>query len=269
VDWISKHPAIGDVAEICQPAGAVGGVLGDLEHVHLLVVAEESVEAGEMGANEGRDVVEELWPQITFRRESQVLVPHFQVVLTPPPGYREARIPLSVPPSTAATSREYAKLQKNSKTAMYDGFYAEKRGHPTVITVAPPIQLFHPVFQEFLDRIDDPKFEPDEASLFFASALLPTASEIPPSEEVALYKLRPLLSSLLDRVVGTVVSGKRIPDGMTLKSITPHRIPLITLEYKRAFGEGGCDPSTQAAFSVREFLSSKEVRDFHAFSHLH
>ena len=186
-----------------------------------------------------------------------------------PSGYCEARIPLSLSPSTTATSTEYAKLQKNSKTAMYDGFYAEKRGHPTVITVAPPIQLFHPVFQEFLDRIDDPKFEPDEASLSFASALLPATSRIPRSEEVALQKLRPLLGNLLGRVVGTVVTGKLIPDGMTLKSVAAHWIPLITLEYKRAFSEGGCDPSTQAALSVREFLSSKEVRDFHAFSHLH
>lgn len=152
---------------------------------------------------------------------------------------------------------------------MYDGFYAEKSGHPTVITIAPPIQLFHPVFQEFLDRIDDPGFEPDEASLSFASALLPTASEIRSSEEAALSKLRPLLSKLLDRVVGTVAAGKRIPDGMTLKTIAGHWTPLITLEYKRAFGEGGCDPSTQAAFSVRNFLSSTEVRHFHAFSHLH
>ena len=152
---------------------------------------------------------------------------------------------------------------------MYDGLYTDKTGHPTVVTVAPPIQLFHSVFQEFLDRIDDPKFEPDEASLSFASALLPTTSEIPLSEEVALYKLRPLLSNLLGQVVGPAASGKWIPDGMALKSVTAHRIPLITLEYRRAFGEGGRDPSTRAAFSVREFLSSKEVRDFHAFSHLH
>ena len=49
-------------------------------NVHLLVVAEE-----EMAANEERDVVEELWPQATFRREPQVLVPNSQVGLTPHP----------------------------------------------------------------------------------------------------------------------------------------------------------------------------------------
>ena len=165
--------------------------------------------------------------------------PPFSRLFQTPSGYCEAKRPLPVPPPTAATPREYAKSQKNPKTAIYDGFYARNSGHPTVITVAPPIQIFHPGFQEFLDRIDDPNLEPDEAALSFVSELLPTASEIAPSEEIALYRLLPLLDSLLGRVVGTAAGGKRIPDGMTLKHINSHYTPLITLEYKRAFGEGG------------------------------
>ena len=80
MDWISKHPTIEHVAKFCQPTKTVSEVLGDHDHVHLLVVAEE-----EIGANEERDVVEELWPQVTFRREPQVLVPNSQVALTPHP----------------------------------------------------------------------------------------------------------------------------------------------------------------------------------------
>jgi len=33
-----------------------------------------------------------------------------------------------------------------------------------------------------------------------------------------------------------------------------NKIPLVCVEYKRVFGEGSCDPSVQAAYSVREFL---------------
>ena len=53
----------------------------------------------------------------------------------------------------------------------------------------------------------------------------PPPQRYPPSEEVTLYKLRPLLSNLLGRVVGPATSGEWIPDGMTLKSVTAHRIP--------------------------------------------
>jgi len=152
----------------------------------------------------------------------------------------------------------------------YDGFYAEKRGRQPIITIAPPIQIFHPVFQEFSDRIDSPTFKPDEVDLSFVSELMPLVSKIPPSEENALKKLLPLLGRLLGRHVGSVISTrKRTPDGMVLKTIDDHIVPLLTIEYKRAFGEGGCDPSTQASFSVREFLASDQVRGFHAFSHLH
>ena len=157
-------------------------------------------------------------------------------------------------------------MQKNSNTVTYDGFYADRRGQPPLITIAPPIQIFHPVFQEFSDRIDSPTFEPDEAALSIVSELMPLVSKIPPSEEHALEKLRPLLGCLLGRYVGSVSStGKRTPDGMVLKVADNYVVPLLTVEYKRAFGEGGCDPSTQASFSVREFLASAQVCGFYVF----
>ena len=51
----------------------------------------------------------------------------------------------------------------------------------------------------------------------------------------------------------------RTPDDTVtvLEAVGHHIVPLLTLEYKLAFGEGG-DPSTQAAFSVREFLVSDQ-----------
>ena len=174
---------------------------------------------------------------------------------------------MPVPPSTAATSREYAKLQKNSKTAVYDGYYARKQGpHPTVVTVAPPLRIFHPVFQEFVDRVNDPAFEPSDEVVSIISELTSTAAEIHPSEDRALLELRPLLSRLLGGFVGQVAStGTRSPDGMMLKQLGEWSAPLVCIEYKRAFGEGGCDPSTQASYSAREFLISPQVCGSHVF----
>ena len=173
---------------------------------------------------------------------------------------------MPVPPA-AATSRGCAKLQKNSKTAVYDGYYAHKQGlHPTVVTIAPPIQTFHQVFQEFVDRVNDPAFEPSDEVVSIISELMSTAAEIDPSEDKALLRLRPLLSRLLGGFVGQVTSiGTSTPDGMMLKQPDERAASLVCIEYKRAFGEGGYDPSTQASYSVREFLVSPQVRGFHMF----
>ena len=181
-----------------------------------------------------------------------------------PSGFREGKALLSTSPSTAAISREYAKLQKNSKTAIHDGFYACKQPpHPTVVTIAPPVQIFHPVFQEFLDRVDSPTFQPDEEVLSIVSKLMPTVTEIHPSEYNAFANLRPLFTKLLGGYVGPVIStGTRILDSVRFKQLGEYLVPLVCIEYERAFGEGGCDPLDQASYSIREFLVSPEVRGF-------
>lgn len=63
-------------------------------------------------------------------------------------------MPIPVPPIDVT----YAELQKNQKTATYDVY---EQGL-TAVTIAPPVQMSHPIFQEFLDRIDDPAFQPDQ-----------------------------------------------------------------------------------------------------------
>lgn len=132
-------------------------------------------------------------------------------------------------------------MQKSLKTVTYDGFYAHKWGQPTIVTIAPPIQIFHPVFQAFLDRVDNPiMFEPDEIALSVVSELMPLVSEISPLEENALERLRPLFGRLLNRPVGMVApTGTRPSDGMVLKTVGRHVVPLLTIEYTSVFGEGG------------------------------
>ena len=136
-------------------------------------------------------------------------------------------------------------------------------GQPKVVTIAPPIQIFHPVFQEFLDRINDPKFEPDEEVAAQVVHLMSHSSHIYHLEAAALPELRKILTDLLGGYMAQAISGgSRNPDGTIFRNEERRNIPLFLLEYKRAIGEGGCDPSIQAAFSLREFIIKPEVRAF-------
>ena len=96
-----------------------------------------------------------------------------------------------------------------------------------------------------------------------------STTEIHSSEKNALETLRPLLGRLLGAYVGQVISdGTRTPDGAVYKMLDTCIAPLLCFEYKCALGEGGCDPSTQAAYSLREFLVKDDVCGFLVFLHL-
>jgi hypothetical protein len=164
-----------------------------------------------------------------------------------------------------ARSTEFFSAQGKPSTAIYNGFFAcDREGKPKIITVAPPIQIFHPAFQELLDRINDPDFEPDQELIALVLRLLPIASQIHLNEDDALRPLRPILSGLLGGYMSKTMSeGRANPDGIILKQEPTRQIPLVLLEYKRSLGEGGCDPSVQAALSLLKFLYQDEVSALH------
>lgn len=185
--------------------------------------------------------------------------PLFHPLSPPPPVLRGARKRIPKPPSVAATSTERYKLQANPETAIYDGFYVRGK-YQIVDTVAPPVQVFHPVFQQFLDRIEDPTFKPSDVGVRAVSEVMSTSVEIRPSESEAFSALRPLLSKLLGRTLTQQPSaGTHTADGLVVKQLGKSTVPLVCIEYKSAFGEGGCHPSAQAAYSTREFLVLNEV----------
>ena len=158
----------------------------------------------------------------------------------------------------AAWSDQHTTLQGKPATAIYNGtFVCDTTGQPKVVTIAPPIQIFHPIFQEFLDRINDPEFEPDIEVALKVSRLMPYSSVVHTYEDADFSELRRLLVDLS--------GGNATPDGIMIKRKGSWDIPLVLLEYRRSIGEGGCDPSIQAAYSLREFIYKDEVRIFHIF----
>jgi len=93
-----------------------------------------------------------------------------------------------------------------------------------------------------------------------------STAEIRSSEDDALEQLRPLLSQLLGAYLGqTTSTGTRGPDGIVYKCLDTCLAPLLCFEYKRVLGEGGCDPSTRAAYSLLELFVKDNVRGFRVF----
>lgn len=166
-------------------------------------------------------------------------------------------------------AEEYAESQGREETAIYDGYF--QRDQP-VNTTALPVQVFHPVFQEFLDRINDPTFEPDIATIIAVSRLMAANMEIHPSETDRFGALRPLFTDLLGKDVGQMPSEcSHTSGGLVSKQIDGSCVPLVCLEYKHTLdgGEYDYDPSVQAAYSVRELLTLNKVCGLRVLLYFH
>ena len=232
-NWLKDHQEIDKFANRCQSAELVDKIIGDASEVHVFITADELQEDTVQKPTEEEDRLSELFVPWMHSGESWV--------------------------------RERAKLQGDIGTAIYDGYF--KPGRP-VETIAPPIQIFHPVFQQFSDRINDPTFEPDEATIVSVSKLMSATMELFSSEIEAFNKLHPLLSDLVGKDMVQIPSkGSRTSGTLVRKQIGNTDVPLVRVEYKLALNDGNRDPSVQAAYSVREYLVLEEVCGFRVFLH--
>ena len=153
---------------------------------------------------------------------------------------------------------------------MFNGsFVCDRGGIPKVITIAPPIQIFDPIFQQFMDGTTDPEIKPDDDIVDHVLRLMSRSSQLFASEDAVLSQLRLLFTDLLKHPVSQAISGtSRNPNGIVFGRGEKHEIPMLLFEYKRSMGEGGCDPSVQAAYSLLDFLQKDDVRTFHTFYNL-
>jgi hypothetical protein len=164
----------------------------------------------------------------------------------------------SSPPSKSAHSREFAKLQGNSRTAIFDGsFVKAKNGGIRVLTIAPPIQIYHPVFQEFTTWID--RGQPDPKIIDAVSEMVTDMGEIRDEKQGAAALCRHLENILGVEVVRRLTIHSRHSDGFVSVTQALTSIPVIIMEYKRSIGEGGCDPLVQGAYSVLNYWAEDKV----------
>lgn len=105
----------------------------------------------------------------------------------------------AAPPAESAKSANYIKSQ--IAYSIYDGRY--KADKPRT-SVAPPVQLFHPVFGRFKDAVKGDHALPDEligATVEYMKA----ASALYPNEEQRRAALTPLLRKILGVNIQMVV----------------------------------------------------------------
>ncbi|KAH7881674.1 uncharacterized protein C8R40DRAFT_1165083 [Lentinula edodes] len=160
------------------------------------------------------------------------------------------------PPSVLAQSKEYNDNQGAPATAVLDGRYAQDG--PS--TVAPPIELYHPVFGAFMQRCRTSDIEIPEGILRDTASLLRSVSRIAVKEAPRDAQTRKILADILGVGLERITnSDKTSPDFM---SVTPTPLNVngacIISEIKSELGSGGSDPSRQSALSYARFYCRPE-----------
>ena len=162
----------------------------------------------------------------------------------------------SLTPSRAAKSSEYAKIQTGDQRLLDCRCAA---GNP-VNTVAPPIQLFNPAFAFFSSKASDLNYDVPDDFVLLVRDLVVQFALIHPNEDARQRSLRPFLQKVIDRQIAVANNPDRtVPDVAVMSLRGGLTVYLVIGEEKNEFGDGGSDPSTQAAFSFLRVFSQKEV----------
>lgn len=171
----------------------------------------------------------------------------------------------AVPPAESAKSLNYIKSQ--IAYSIYDGRY--KADKPRT-SVAPPVQLFHPVFGQLLDAVKSNDALPDEL-VRATTEYMKAASALYRNEERRRAALTPLLRKILGfNTQMTMNPDKTTPDGIVEMAIGVLLFLIFLEEDKNELGDGGLDLSTQAGLSLGCAWAQPKVwvRSFVAFSSL-
>ena len=273
-DWMSSVVNIDDVGEFQPLPSIIDTVVAQINSktsVHLLVTAEEEVEEEE--GHEERDVVKKLPQGIHMYHygQSSSSSPYYVIAsrrhtLTTLMSSTEFDIMLrdkkaTKAPSKTAISSKYAEIQKNPFIAIRDGsFVPSTKGTPIVLTLAPPVELYHPVFDQFLRDMADPSLLPEHGIVPLVRKLTSQAAGIYSKESELSKLLRECLTALLRvNLAQVLVDEKESADSMGVKELDGISVPLMLSEHKRSIGEGNCDVTRQAGLSLLNWWKQSDV----------
>ncbi|KAJ7120950.1 hypothetical protein C8R44DRAFT_787049 [Mycena epipterygia] len=160
--------------------------------------------------------------------------------------------------SQSANSANYREVQRGDYP-IYDGRYNATATHG-ISTVAPPIQLYNSAFAHFIDDATNPALEIPNKVVLATADLMSKASAIYEDENTRRSAIRPALKNAMSYGITTLVSDDRTtPDGVIMWTMSGmdgslnETVPLLIEEEKRELGEGGCDASIQASFSMLRY----------------
>ncbi|KAJ6463197.1 hypothetical protein C8R47DRAFT_1180344 [Mycena vitilis] len=153
-------------------------------------------------------------------------------------------------------SVNYRDVQR-SDYPIYDGRYNPAHD---ISTMAPPIQLYNPAFARFIDDATNPALEIPDNVVLATADLMRKASAIYDDESIRRSKIRPALKNAISYGITQLISDDRTtPDGVIMWTMSGtdgslnEAVALLIEEEKRELGEGGCDASTQASFSMLRY----------------
>jgi len=129
-------------------------------------------------------------------------------------------------------------------------------------TIAPPIQLFHPVFAHFLDDIMNQDLPVPEHILKVTVEYMRKSSAIYEGEEQRMATLRSHLEDALTiTILKRVNAGGSKPDGVYEAELRGSKIKAIPvlLVHKNELGDGGCDLLRLAGLSFTQFAAQGDV----------
>jgi hypothetical protein len=108
-------------------------------------------------------------------------------------GYQKIVSTPGKSPSAGAKSKDYAEGQALEDQAIHDGRLPP---NPKFFTVAPPVQIYHPIFDQFTQLLNDP-FQPTNNDIKQAQDLMHSLSYIGtkeiPRNAMMRHKLRGIL----------------------------------------------------------------------------
>ncbi|KAF5340817.1 hypothetical protein D9757_015128 [Collybiopsis confluens] len=158
-------------------------------------------------------------------------------------------------PSVLARTGEYNINQSSISTALLDGRFT--LAGPS--TVAPPIEVYHPVFGNFLQRCREEVEIPEDILLHTAS-LLRSASRVAVKEAPRDAESREILAQILGVALEHISNQDKSSSDYMSVALTSMNINAASTvsEVKSELGSGGSDPSTQSALSYARFYCSHE-----------
>ena len=156
-----------------------------------------------------------------------------------------------MPSPESAKSSAYPKSQITY--SIYDGRYEENKPRTSI---APPIQLFHPIFGHFLDNLKGTGSIPDDI-IRTTTKYMKASSAVYANKKYCQAELTPILCKILGVNIQTILTNMNA-DGVLEWPMEAGNF-LILLEEE--FGEGDMDSSAQAGLSMARLWTQSKVGD--------
>lgn len=174
-------------------------------------------------------------------------------------GYRNILANPGITPAEGSKATEYARVQARKSYAIHDGRLPDAANFATV---APPIQIFHPIFDTFLQHIEDPSTHPNEELLILTQRFMHLLSVVGLSENERDEDIRTALTDILGLDIYEELNANRSATGgvhVYWVNKSSVRVPLLIMELRRELGDGNSDPSTHASLTMRRSWIQADV----------